>query len=350
MEHDPFYSVAMNASTGTTIRGRLAPSPTGLLHLGNAYAFLTAWLDVRSQSGTLVLRMEDIDPERSREAFSAQIMEDLHWLGLGWDEGPEDTAPYGPYRQSLCFARYERLMESLAHKGLLYPCFCTRKELRSLASAPHIGDEGVPYPGTCALLSAQERQRKEKSGKRFSLRLHVDKALELLARESSTPEAFFAQNLNFQDALRGAFDFACGPGRHDFALRRSDGVFAYQLAVAADDAAMHITEVVRGEDLLASTPRQLLLFALMGAKAPRYAHIPLLCDTAGERLAKRHKSLELGSLRAKGVPPDAITGFLAFMAGWLPKPEPASPADILPLFSLKALQGKELKLPHTLPF
>ena len=327
----------MNESGPSAVRGRLAPSPTGLLHLGNAYAFLMAWLSVRSRGGALVLRMEDIDPERSRPAFIDGIYEDLNWLGLDCDESPQQGGPYAPYAQSLRLEYYAAVLERLRGAGLVYPCYCTRKELRLLASAPHVGDEGAPYPGACRSLSDEARRAHEASGRRPALRLNT---------EAGAPHQTEARTVTFTDGVLGPQRFSMADCGGDFALRRSDGVVAYQLAVVADDAAMGVTEVVRGDDLLLSTPRQLLLFDLLGETPPRYAHVPLLHDASGERLAKRHQSLTLASLRASGASPEAVVGYIGWLAGLLERPAPRRPGELLPGFSLAALRGRRLLLPE----
>jgi glutamyl-tRNA synthetase len=316
------------------------------MHLGNAFAFLAAWLSARRQGGSLVLRLEDIDPERSRAAFADEIMEDLAWLGLTWDEGPGTGGPHAPYAQSARLERYAALLADFARRGLVYPCYCTRKELRTLASAPHVGDEGAPYPGTCRTLGESALAAHAASGKKASLRLNTDLAMRIPGAERASRPAAGIEPLSFRDAVLGEQRRSLGDCGGDFALRRSDGVVAYQLAVAADDAAMNITEVVRGDDLLPSTPRQLLLFRLMGEIPPSYAHLPLLRDAQGERLAKRHKALELAALRSAGIAPEAITGFLAFLAGWLDKPEAAGPGDLLPHFSWERLRSRLPYLPE----
>lgn len=318
----------MNEPGSSAVRGRLAPSPTGLLHLGNAYAFLMAWLSARSRGGALVLRMEDIDPERSRPEFIHGIYEDLGWLGLDCEESPQRGGFHAPYAQSLRLDYYAAVLERLRDAGVVYPCYCTRKELRMLASAPHVGDEGAPYPGTCRALSDAERRAREVSGRRPSLRLHTE------------------ADCYFTDGVLGEQRFSMADCGGDFALRRSDGVVAYQLAVVADDAAMEITEVVRGDDLLLSTPRQLLLFHLLDRTPPCYAHVPLLHDASGERLAKRHKSLTLASLRASGASPGAVVGYIGWLSGFLERPAPCRPADLLPGFSLASLRGRRLLLPE----
>lgn len=370
----------MTAVVSPAVRGRLAPSPTGRLHLGNAYAFLAAWLRVRSQNGTLLLRMEDIDPERSRGKFAAGICEDLSWLGITWDEGPDKDGPYGPYAQSQRLDRYALLLEELGRRNLVYPCYCTRKELRTLASAPHAGDEGAPYPGVCRSLSPERRAAYERGGRRPALRLDVGAALGQLAsgafrpplaadaspapcpgraarrpeltRSGHAPEPSPAGGADDESSPVAFNDAVLGPQRAspadrggDFALRRSDGVVAYQLAVAADDAAMGVTEVVRGDDLLPSTPRQILLFRLMGVPPPSYAHLPLVHDASGERLAKRHASLQIAALREQGLRPEAVVGYLGWLAGWLDAPRAVGPAGLLSGFSLASLAGRRLRLP-----
>lgn len=346
-------------------RGRFAPSPTGKLHLGNAFAFLMAWLSMRRQGGLMVLRIEDIDPDRSRPEFVHAIMEDLAWLGLDWDEGPpkaneekdsEDNGGenqsnrrkknrFGPYVQSLRSPRYEEVIAQLQGRGLVYPCYCTRKELRMLASAPHIGDEGAPYPGTCRMLTDNQREMLRASGRRPSLRLDTEAAARQLNADAASPLV-----LRFTDGILGEQRFTMKDCGGDFALRRSDGVFAYQLAVAVDDADMGITEVVRGEDLLLSTPRQLLLFQLLDKTPPRYAHVPLLHDAAGERLAKRHKSLELAALRLAGLSPQDVLSCLGGLSACLDRPaDPTESREALLArmtagFSLKKLKGRELRI------
>lgn len=338
------------ASCSQPPRGRLAPSPTGFLHLGNAWAFLLAWLACRSAKGTLVLRIEDIDPDRSRPEYVTAVMEDLLWLGLDWDEGPmpegDERGPCGPYTQSRRLLLYTKILERLGTAGLLYPCYCTRKELRTLAGAPHPDDRGTPYPGTCRHLSAEERTFRESQGRRACLRLNC-----------SGPE--LSRPFTFDDCVLGPQRFALQACGGDFALLRSDGVPAYQLASAVDDGLMGITQVVRGEDILPSTPRQLALLDLLGLTRPDYAHVPLLCDAAGERLAKRHASLTLRSLASRGIAPASIIGLLAWKAGLQSCPRPCRPSDLLQTFSfaclpkgpvlLEADPVQQLKSLHCLP-
>ena len=320
------------------IRGRLAPSPTGYLHLGNAWAFLMAWWAARQAGGRIVLRLEDIDPQRSRDEYALAVMEDLRWLGMDWDEGPElpavgsgaplsERGECGPYVQSRCSAIYARALQRLQRQGCLYPCFCTRKELRALAGAPHVDDMGAPYPGTCRELSEAQRAALRQAGRQASLRFHGP-----------------SEPIRFRDAAQGPQTFRLDDCGGDFAVQRSDGVIAYQLAVAVDDGRMRITQVVRGRDILSSTPRQIALLRLLGYEIPAYAHVPLLCDAEGERLAKRHHSLALRSLRAEGVPPERIVGLLAWLAGNNPARRDVTAAELVPAFRLDRLPRTDRSL------
>lgn len=311
------------------IHGRLAPSPTGYLHLGNAWSFLLAWLFARSNNGLLTLRIEDIDPERSKPEFIRAILEDLSWLGLDWDYGPGGSAPGRQefYLQSARHAVYEAALDKLAVKKLTYPCFCSRRELRSLANAPHIGDAGVFYPGTCRRLSKDEAGARLAAGRAHAIRL--------IAPEGESV---------FDDLLRGEVRFPASELGGDFALRRSDGVFAYQLACAVDDGEMGINQIVRGRDLLSSTPRQLYLGALLGYPAAQYAHVPLLLDGQGERLAKRHQSLALRTLRERGARPGAVIGYLGFLAGINPSGADRMPRELLPAFAPHRLPRQDLQI------
>lgn len=309
----------MHAQVPITV-GRLAPSPTGYLHLGNAWAFLLAWLAARAAHGSLVLRMEDIDPDRSRPHFAESITHDLHWLGLDWDSGP--------VVQSQRMPLYESALRSLHEAGHTYPCYCTRKELRTLAAAPHVGDAGAPYPHTCRRLSPAERAAREQQGRKPALRLRC-------------PEQ---QCMAFDDAVQGPQRMCLNECGGDFALRRSDGVIAYQLAVVVDDARMGVTQVVRGDDIRISTPRQIWLYQLLGYTAPHYAHVPLLLDSQGERLAKRHASLSLGALREAGVQPQAIIGYLGYKAGFLPAAQACPVQKLLKPFCFERLPREALRV------
>ena len=300
------------------IRGRFAPSPSGEMHLGNAGTALLAWLQVRSQRGTMVLRMEDLDPDRSRKHYAAQIMADLNWLGLDWDEGPDCGGPYRPYTQDERRGLYQRYLDSLTAQGIIYPCYCTRAEIMAAASAPHEGE--AVYPGTCRKLAAGELAARQ-SVRKPALRLIVpDEVIE------------------FQDGVYGNvvqnLTKECG----DFTVLRSDGVHAYQLAVVVDDATMAITHVLRGDDLLSSTPRQIYLFRLLGFQPPEFTHVPLLCSPDGYRLSKRQKALSLAALAGRGVSPQEITGYLAFKAGLIEKREPVAAKELINEYSQAKLR------------
>lgn len=302
----------------TEIRGRFAPSPTGEMHLGNAWTALLAWLQVRSLGGAVVLRVEDLDPDRSRPEYSDQILRDLAWLGLDWDEGPDRGGPYAPYRQDERRHLYAAALETLAARGLVYPCFCTRAEIRAAASAPHPGEDEGAYPGTCRPRpGVMERAN---PSRRPALRLVV-------------PD----ETLAFTDGLHGRVSQNLARASGDFVLRRADGVHAYQLAVVVDDAAMRISHILRGDDLLASTPRQLYLYRLLGLAAPAFTHVPLLCSPDGHRLSKRQRGLALAALCARGVTAERIVGFLAHRAGLIPAPEPVAPRDLINAFAVAKL-------------
>jgi glutamyl-tRNA synthetase len=299
------------------VRGRYAPSPTGALHLGNLRTALLAWLFARASGGTFILRLEDLDWPRVRPGAAARILEDLRWLGLDWDEGPDVGGPLGPYAQSQRTALYTAALGRLAARGLLYPCYCTRADLARLASAPQEpGDEGPRYPGTCRRLSARERRAREAAGRRPALRL----------RAPQTPIAFV--------------DHIAGPVRErvartvgDFVVRRSDGVMAYQLAVVVDDALMGVSQIVRGADLLTSTARQLALYDALAYPRPvEYAHVPLALDATGQRLAKREAAAGLDAFRARGLSAAHVVGALAASCGLWPADQPATPRDVLAAF------------------
>ncbi len=286
-------------------RGRLAPSPTGLLHLGHARTFWIAYLRARNAGGTLVLRNEDLDPQRSRPEFTAAMRRDLAWLGIRWQEGPdastgEDGGLFAPYAQSLRSRHYRAALRRLLAGGHLYPCVCSRRELAQSAQAPHEGADAEPlYPGTC---------RREMSPQ------EIASALERLDSEQRVPTANWrfrtpaGRAVEFRDnnPSYGTQRFTAGEDFSDFILWRRDDVPAYQLACVVDDAAMQITEVVRGADLLLSTARQILLFEAMSQRPPEYFHCGLLADERGQRLAKRHDALSIRHLRESGLTPQQV--------------------------------------------
>lgn len=294
-------------------RGRYAPSPTGALHLGNARTALLAWLDIRSQHGVFVLRMEDLDPARSSAAFAEGILRDLHWLGIDWDEGPDVGGPHAPYEQSRRDVIYRQALDRLVAAGSAYPCSCSRGDVARASNAPHVGEDGPCYPGTC-------REGPVRNDRPVSFRLRVEPG----AR-------------TFVDLVHGPQSFDLSASVGDFVIRRSDGVAAYQLAVALDDALMCMNRVVRGDDLLSSTPRQLVILDALHLKAPLYGHVPLLMDTEGHRLAKREGALTLDALRERGVTPEAIVGFLLGKAG-IGNGRPRAAGAFVEGFSLKDVQ------------
>ena len=309
--------------------GRFAPSPSGRLHLGNLACSLLAWLSAKHQGGKIVLRIEDLDAERCPRKYADQLEEDLSWLGLVWDEGGSHGGPHGPYYQSECAPVYEEAYAKLAAQGLVYPCFCSRSQLHA-ASAPHTSDGNVIYPGTCRGLTPEDIARREAAGRKGALRLRV-------------PE----ETVTFTDGHLGEVTEYLPTDCGDFLLRRSDGLFAYQLAVVVDDAAMGVTEVVRGADLLSSTPRQLLLYELLGWEAPEFYHFPLLLSPDGRRLSKRDGDLGLGALRERYTP-EEIIGKLAYLARQNPGGGPRTPEALAEDFHWDAVPRRDIPLPEGL--
>ncbi|EFM13168.1 Glutamyl/glutaminyl-tRNA synthetase, class Ic, catalytic domain [Paenibacillus curdlanolyticus YK9] len=298
------------------LRGRFAPTPSGLMHIGNARTALLAWLQIRQAGGQFVLRMEDIDKPRSKAQFASQALEDLRWLGLDWDEGPDVGGPYAPYQQSLREQLYEDALGQLEQRGRLYPCFCSRAELLAVASAPHgLSAEGPAYGGTCRNLTASERAERC---------LHKHPSIRFTMEE---------RDIVFEDGIAGLQAFPPGAGG-DFVVKRADELFSYQLAVVVDDIAMGITDVLRGYDLLDSTPRQLMLYEALGATPPRFAHVPLLLGEDGKRLAKRHGSISLAAIRERGVQPERVLGLLAAMSGLIDRPAPIAAGELVGGFTL----------------
>jgi glutamyl-tRNA synthetase len=269
-------------------RGRLAPSPTGYLHLGHARTFWVAWQRARATGGNLVFRNEDLDQQRCRPQFVQAMYEDLRWLGLTWDEGPEAGGPFAPYSQSQRRDFYLDAWRRLRDGGFIYPCSCSRKDLERALEAPHEDDDEVPYPGTCRKKLAAARDIASPAGVSWRFQVPED------------------ETIAFDDGYFGRQHFLSGKDFSDFLIWRRDDIPAYQLAVVADDAAMQITEVVRGADLLKSTARQILLFRALESPLPRYFHCPLLRDEHSVRLAKRHDSLSLRALRDQGAKPEDL--------------------------------------------
>lgn len=273
-------------------RGRLAPSPTGHLHLGHARTFWTAQQRAQAACGTLLLRNEDLDRQRCKPEFVTAMLEDLRWFGFDWQEGPDRDGPHAPYTQSERMPRYRAAFEQLRAAGLLYPCTCSRQDVLRALQAPHQGEDEPLYPGTCRNRS-EFRVLSSESG----VRTHPNPEPSWRFR---VPDG---RTVTFHDALLGPQSFVAGRDFGDFVVWRNDDLPAYQLAVVVDDAAMSITEVVRGADLLASTARQLLLYEALGLVAPAFCHCPLMTDAQGVRLAKRHDALSLRTLRQRGHSP-----------------------------------------------
>jgi glutamyl-tRNA synthetase len=270
--------------------GRYAPSPTGRLHLGNLRTALAAWQECRHNKGIFILRVEDLDLPRTVAGAEEKLIEDLRWLGIDWDEGPDTGGPAGPYRQSERSEIYEAALEKLEERSLIFPCTCSRRELRA-ASAPHIGEEGPPYPGTCRNRNPR-RQENHPSG--AAARLNI---------RGFAPIEFTDLQLGLQSI---ELKHLCG----DFIVRRRDGLWAYQLACAIDDALMGVTHVTRGADLLSSTPRQLAIIRLLHLHEPEYTHLPLVVDEQGRRMCKRIDSCSLDSLRNAGMKPKQAREFI----------------------------------------
>ena len=272
-------------------RGRLAPSPTGYLHLGHARTFWIAQQRAQEVGGTLVLRNEDLDRVRCKKEFVEAMIEDLHWFGFLWQEGPDCGGPFGPYNQSARFALYRAALEQLERGGFIYPCICSRKDILDALSAPHEGDDEPIYPGTC-----RSNRQSEIGNRKFSWRFRV-------------PDG---EAISFVDGHFGPQRFVASQDFGDFVVWRHDDVPAYQFAVVVDDAAMQITEVVRGADLLKSVARQLLLYRALGLQPPVFYHCELMADERGVRIAKRHDPLSLRRLRERGETPEALRrGFVS---------------------------------------
>ena len=295
----------MNArAKALTYRGRLAPSPTGLLHLGHARTFWIAQKRARSEGGILVLRNEDLDRARCKPEFVSAMFEDLRWFGFQWQEGPDCGGPFGPYSQSERQRYYLAAFERLRASGYLYPCTCSRQDVLRSLQAPHVGEDEPLYPGHCRPRSFAPELATSNStasatepaignvppGTKINWRFHV-------------PDG---EVISFVDGHYGPQQLMAGTDFGDFVVWRHDGIPAYQLAVVVDDAAMDITEVVRGEDLLKSTARQLLLYRALGFTPPRFYHCPLVTNDSGVRLAKRHDALALRALREQGLQPDEL--------------------------------------------
>jgi glutamyl-tRNA synthetase len=282
----------------TSYRGRIAPSPTGFLHLGHARTFWVAHQRARSAGGKLVFRDEDLDIHRCKPRFVSAMYEDLRWLGLDWDEGPDVGGSFGPYLQSERREFYLAGWRQLCDSGFIYPCTCSRKDLERALQAPHEDDDEAPYPGTCREKITTARGWKSPAGVSWRFKVPDERAIV------------------FDDSYSGRQEFVTGRDFADFLVWRRDDVPAYQLAVVVDDTAMQITEVVRGADLLKSTARQLLLLNALRCPVPDYFHCPLLRDENGRRLAKRHDALSLQALHKQGVSPQQLRETFAAEIDW----------------------------------
>ena len=298
------------------VRGRFAPSPSGRMHLGNLWSCLLAWLSAKSAGGEMVLRLENLDPDRCKPEYCEQVMRDLEWLGLDWVGEP--------VWQSDRTEAYAEAFHQLERRDLIYPCYCTRAE-RLAASAPHRSDGVSIYDGRCRRLTPAEREELAKT-RRPAWRIQAP-----------------AGERTFTDLLQGEYTEDISRDCGDFILRRSDGVYAYQLAVVVDDAMMGVNQVVRGSDLLDSTPRQLWLQQELGYDHPEYGHVPLLLSESGRRLAKRDRDRELGQLQEQYTAQE-IVGILAHAANLIPEAAPVTPEALIPLFGWEKLPKNDLVL------
>ncbi|MDO5548905.1 MAG: tRNA glutamyl-Q(34) synthetase GluQRS [Eubacteriales bacterium] len=304
--------------------GRFAPTPSGRMHLGNILCAMLSWLSVRSRGGRYILRIEDLDAERCPRALADQIEDDLRWFGLDWDDGGSDGGD--AWYQSCRSSVYETYEARLRERGLLYPCFCSRAELHA-AQAPHRSDGTYVYAGTCRGLTAE--QIREKSRKRGA------------ATRLIVPD----ETVFFEDGCQGWYEENLARDCGDFIIRRSDGVYAYQLAVVVDDGEMGVTEVVRGQDLIGSTARQMYLYRLFGFAVPQFYHIPLLTAPDGRRLSKREKDLDLGVLRKAFGRPEPILGMLAKACGLRETARPISLPELAEGFDWSRIPKHDLALP-----
>ena len=293
--------------------GRLAPSPTGAQHLGNARTYLLAYWSARVSGARLILRIEDIDSPRVKPWAVRQAIDDLRWLGIEWDEGPDVGGDHGPYIQTERVALYDEALTKLIESGRVFPCTCSRKDIADTASAPHFEHEGPVYPGTCALWQPGDAIPQAGS---YCWRFRVR-----------------AETVAFEDVVCGPQ--TCQPANDlgAFPVTQKNGSASYQLAVVVDDAQMGITEVVRGDDLIPSTFRQIELFQALGTQLPAFAHVPLVLGPDGRRLAKRHGDTRLSHFRDSGVAPESIVGWAAFTAGLVPDPQPIAASDLIDTFA-----------------
>jgi len=302
-------------STSLPPVGRLAPSPTGAQHVGNARTYLLAWLSIRSQGGRLILRIEDIDSPRIKPWATQQAIDDLHWLGLDWDEGPDVGGAHHPYVQTQRVTLYHAALDQLKAAERVYPCTCTRSDVAAAASAPHVGQEGPVYPRLCAGRTV------------IDAATLGDRAVAWRFRTNATP-------VSFNDLIAGPQSCCVGETLGDFVVGKMDGSVAYQLAVVVDDHMMSVTEVIRGDDLIPSAFRQLQLYEFFGWTPPSFGHASLVIGTDGRRLAKRHGDTRLSVLREQSCGPERLIGLLAKSLGLRPTSSPTTARELLTDFDL----------------
>jgi glutamyl-tRNA synthetase len=291
--------------------GRFAPTPSGRMHLGNVFAALISWLSVKARGGEWVLRMEDLDTQRTSDEFAETLRQDLLWLGLTWDRETEKQSLRGPV--------YDRYFDLLREMDLLYPCYCTRSQLHSV-NAPHLSDGTYVYPGTCRYLSTPP------AGRQPAWRVKV-------------PDRVYT----VEDKCQGHFEMNLATDCGDFVVRRADGVYVYQLAVTVDDGEAGVTEVVRGMDLLSSSPRQMYLQEKLGFGQPAYGHVPMLLAPDGRRLSKRDRDLDLGVLQSR-MTPEELIGVLAFAVGLIDRKEAVSAGELATTFTWDKLKKEDIYL------
>lgn len=309
--------------------GRFAPTPSGFLHLGNIFCSLIAWLYSKSQGGKIILRIEDLDPQRCSMKKAETLARDLEWLGLTWDEGAYHNNDNETYFQSNRTAIYQEYFAKLQEQNLVYPCFCSRSQLHA-SEAPHLSDGRFIYSGTCRNLTLKQQQKLSQTHKP-AYRVKVND-----------------KNIVFNDGHYGTKGYNLCSESGDFIVRRSDGIFAYQFAVTVDDALMGINQVVRGCDLLSSTSMQIHLYQALNLKPPAFFHVPLLTAADGRRLAKRDGDLEINILRQHFKNPEYIIGILAYLAGQISHFEPITPQDLLPLFDPQKVPVHNIVVPYEL--